>query len=194
MTSRFDSYEKTAIGQELAAIVMMPELVAEYCAMSRIGKPAVQACASDVAPIIEALPTTAERSSANQYVGWLVAKIMRSLGYELVSQRGRVSDGPYHTGAVWALRSNTVTLSHNVPSGISRRLQVMVKQGPGGVVADIDAIDSAGDPPRRVHIIVALNVPIADVRDKAVRYAERHGFGHIHVIDRARLADEELGI
>lgn len=193
MTTRFKNYEQTAIGRRLAAIVMMPELIAEYCALSRIGRPAVQACAQDVAPIIEALATKEERDAANQFVGWRVARIMRSLGYELVHERGRVNNATYRTGAVWALRNDGVTLGHNVPSGVTRKVQLIVKEGPNGVVADIDAVDSADNPPRRVRIVVGMNVPINDARDRAVRYAERHGFGHIQVIDRLRLAGDSLG-
>lgn len=193
MTNRFENYERTTIGRQLAAIVTMPELIAEYCALSRIGRPAVQACAQDVAPVIEALATKEERDAANQFIGWRVGRIMRSLGYELAHERGRVNNAPYRTGAVWALRNDGVILAHSLPSGVTRKIQLIVKEGPNGPIADIDAVYSAGNPPRRIRVVVGMNVPIGDAQDRAVRYAERHGFGHIHVIDPSHLASNILG-
>ena len=190
--TRFENYEQTVVGRRLSAIVTMPELIAEYCALSRIGRPAVQACAQDVAPIIEAEGTREERAAANQFVGWRVARIMRGLGYELVHERGRVNNAPYRTGAVWALRSDGVTLGYSVPSGVTRQIRMTVKEGSTGVVADIDAIDSANNPPRRVHVVVGMDIPINEARDSAVRYAERHGYGHIQIIDHLHLADDFL--
>lgn len=60
-------------------------------ALSKIGKPAVQAVAAEVAEIIEALPTKTERNSASQFCGWFVGQIMRPLGYHVVQERGRVA-------------------------------------------------------------------------------------------------------
>jgi hypothetical protein len=59
----------------------------------------VQAVASEVAEIIEALPTKAERDAASQFCGWFVGQIMRRLGYRVVQERGRVTGASFKTGA-----------------------------------------------------------------------------------------------
>jgi hypothetical protein len=187
MASRFETYETTENGKLLADIIMMPEMISEYVTLSRLGKPAVQAIANDVAPVIEALQTKAERDAANQFVGWRVAQIMRGLGYILVQERGRVTGAPYRTGAVWSYEPGQVKVSLSLPEGIVRRVDVRVKVNKqGNVVADIDASDVGQGQVHRVHRVLKVGMPINEAVPFAVGYAERHGFGYVHVLDGER--------
>jgi len=187
MASRFDKFESTKTGTRLAAIVTMPEMVPEYCALSRIGKPAVQAIAADVAPIINALTTKEERDAASQFVGWRVAKVMRSLGYTLIQERGRVTGAPYQTGAVWSYEAGGVKIALSLPQGISRKVVVRVKDDNGQAVADIDATGEGEGSVHRVHSILRVRVPFEEALEFATNYAARHGFGYVHILDGQRV-------
>jgi|GEM_PF-2653652 len=186
MASRFDSYETTETGARLTLIIAQPEMIPEYCALSRIGKPAVQAIGADVAPIIESMPTKKERDAASQFVGWRVAKVMRALGYTLIQERGRVTGAPYRTGAVWSYEPGGVKVAVSIPEGISRKVDVRVKAEGGQIVADIDATDKGEGSVHRLHSILRMRVPFEEAIDYATSYAERHGFGYVHVLDADR--------
>jgi hypothetical protein len=186
MASRFDNYETTETGARLTQIIALPEMIPEYCALSRIGKPAVQAIGADVAPLIENLPTKEERDAASQFVGWRVAKVMRGLGYTLIQERGRVTGAPYRTGAVWSYEPGRVKVAVSIPQGISRKVDVRVKTEGGQIVADIDATDEGEGSVHRLHSILRMRVPFEEAIDFATSYAERHGFGYVHVLDADR--------
>lgn len=190
-SKRFASYAETTIGQRLATLIDVPERVIEFRLMSSLGKPAVQAIAADVAPIINALPTKADRDSANQFCGWRVGQIMRELGYDLINERGRVSDAPYKTGAVWRHLDQPVEVVTSVPVGRAR-VDLSVRKSEGGdVIADWEAVISARDAARRIHQIGALSKPVRAAFREAVAYAERWGIPFLWVKDPSRLFPRE---
>lgn len=187
MASRFETYGLTETGARLTRIVTMPEMIPEYRALSRVGKPAVQAIGADVAPIIDGLPSKAERDAASQFVGWRVAKVMRGLGYLLIQERGRVSDAPFRTGAVWSYAPGHVKVAFSVPAGITRKVDVLVRSDRADdVMADVDAKDEGEGGRHSVRTVLRLNVPFDEAIEFATAYAERHGYGYIHVIDGGR--------
>ena len=69
----------------------------ELCA--RLGIPSVAVIAQDLS---DAVPARRKDRAFKIWVGAEVAKVMRSLGYEIVQRRGRVPWGRYFTyAAVW---------------------------------------------------------------------------------------------
>lgn len=187
MASRFENYETTEIGALLTSIITLPEMIPEYCALSRVGKPAVQAVGADVAPIIESLSTKEERDAASQFVGWRVAKVMRGLGYALIQERGRVTGAPYRTGAVWSYAPGQVKVALSIPEGITRTVQVLVRaKDDGEVVASVDAKDGDLGSVRSMRTILRQDVVFEGAIEFATTYAERHGYGYVHVIDGDR--------
>jgi hypothetical protein len=103
MTTRFESYGRTALGRRLAEIVTAPERYGEFRAFSREGFPAVTALISLVKPELEALRPAKRREFdvAKQFVGWAVGKIMRDHGHNIVG-RSRVPGGLFTVGAIWS--------------------------------------------------------------------------------------------
>ncbi|WP_157020547.1 hypothetical protein [Paracoccus sp. 228] len=180
--SHFESYGRSETGRQLSEIVSMSEMIAEYVAMSRIGKPAVQAIASDVAEVIEGLPGKTERDLANQFVGWQVGQIMRGLGYKIINKRGRVNNAPFKTGAVWSSKPD-VEVRRSPIEGVPRRIEVKVSvEVDGHAVASIDAVDVARDRIGKVRHILHHNIPAQEALEKAKTYAERHGYRYVHVL------------
>jgi hypothetical protein len=102
MTTRFESYSRTARGQRLTAIIKAPERYSEYRAFSREGFPAVTALVSLVRPELEPLRRSKrhEFDAAKQYVGWAVGRIMRANGHAIVGS-SRVPGGLFTVGAIW---------------------------------------------------------------------------------------------
>lgn len=180
--SQFESYGQTQTGRQLSEIVSMPEMIAGYVTMSRIGKPAVQAIADDVAEVIKGLPGKTERDFANQFVGWRVGQIMRGLGYEIINKRGRVSNATFKTGAVWSASPN-VEIRRSPMEGVPRKIEVKVSVGEDGqAVASVDAVDVARDSVGKVRHILHHNIPAQEALEKARAYAERHGYRYVHVL------------
>jgi hypothetical protein len=101
MTTRFESYGRTALGRRLAEIVTAPERYGEYRAFSREGFPAVTARISLMRPELEPLRRTKrqEFQAAKQFVGWAVGQIMRDHGHKTVG-RWRVPGSLFTVGAI----------------------------------------------------------------------------------------------
>ena len=192
MSNRFEAFGETPTGRALGAIIDAPELVPEFRALSGIGRPAVQAVASHVSGIIEALPTKADRDAANQYCGWRVGQRMRGLGYRLVRERGRVSGAPFKTGAVWAYRNDEVRLVRSLPHGTTRRIELVVKRlGTDEIVGEWSAVQSGADPGRRVHTFVEGPKVIKTAVENARAYARRWNFGFVLIRDQDNLLPDD---
>ena len=103
MTTRFESYGRTALGRRLATVISTPERYAEYRAFSREGFPAITALVSVVRPELEPLRHYDRREfdAAKQFVGWVVGRIMRGHGHKAVG-RARVPSGLFTVGAIWS--------------------------------------------------------------------------------------------
>jgi hypothetical protein len=106
MTTRFESYCRTAQGQRLAAIIKAPERYPEYRAFSREGFPAVTALISLLRPELEPLRLADRRAfdAAKQFVGWAVGATMRDHGHAIIG-RSRVPGGLFTVGAIWSAKS-----------------------------------------------------------------------------------------
>ena len=188
MSNRFEAFGETPIGRTLGFIIDAPELVPEFRAMSEVGKPAVQAVATHVSEVINALPTKERRDAANQFCGWRVGQIMRGLGYRMVQTRGRVSRAPFKTGAVWAYRNDEVRVVRSLPEGIARRIELVVKRSTTGeVVGEWMAVQSASDPVRRVHTIVEKPKVLQCALENARNYAKRWHFRFVLIRDPEKL-------
>lgn len=192
MSNRFQSYSETPTGLRLIEAIDVPELIPEFLALSKIGKPAVQAVAGEVAEIIEALPTKSERDAASQFCGWFVGQIMRRLGYRVVQERGRVTGAPFKTGAVWEPESREVQIVSGLPVPCPRRVELKVVKGAEGeVLGDWHAVQTATGPTRRVHTIVESPKPVETALRNAKRYAEKWGFEIVWIQDPDRLFPHE---
>jgi CubicO group peptidase (beta-lactamase class C family) len=187
MSHWLSTYGVTETGRHLVEIIDQPEHFATFVMLSEQGKPAVQAVANEVAAIIDALPSKKERDAACQFVGWYVGQIMREAGYVVVQDRGRVSDAPYKTGAVWALGPVEPKLTLDSPPMLPQgRIQLTVSTGENGVVADWELTTSdktRSGTPRRVHRIMSVKKPIAAAVAEVIAYARRHGHAQISIVD-----------
>jgi hypothetical protein len=191
MSNWFSSYATTNTGAQLADIIDQPEYLFEFRRLSEDGKPAVQAVARDVAPIINALPSKRERDAASQFVGWYVGQVMRDTGYEVAKERGRVTDAPYKTGAVWRQIASEPILVTEAPSVSGPgRLELRVVSDNGELVADWEVTTTATSRitghPRRVHTIKSNRRPIKQAVEEALAYAKRFGFPAVWVNDPGR--------
>src|SRR6202035_4823319 len=103
VTTRFESYCRTAQGQRLEAIIKAPERYPEYRAFSREGFPAVTALISLLRPELEPLRLADRRAfdAAKQFVGWAVGSVMRNHGHAIIG-RSRVSGGLSTVSAIWS--------------------------------------------------------------------------------------------
>jgi hypothetical protein len=187
MSGQYESFANTPIGIALSDAIDTLERFSEFRALTEAGKPAVQAIARDVAPIIEALPTKKERDAASQFCGWYVAQIMRSSGYEIAQNRGRVSNAPYQTGAVWRQTDRAVQLvTARPPEAGSGRLELAVKQGDSGVVAEwieTKAVTSrTTGAVRKVHTI-SRQKPVKEACEEALAHAKRIGIPFVWITD-----------
>jgi hypothetical protein len=184
----FQSNAGSEIGRTLSELMDAPEFIPEFRALSKIGKPAVQAVTAEVAPTIEALPTKVERDAASQFCGWFVGQTMRPPGYRVVQERGRVTNAPFKTGAVWESENQPVQVVTSLPPNCSRRIEMKVWRGEDGeFLGEWNAVHVASNPIRRVHIIVEAAKPVASALKQATEYAERRGFNVIWVQDPQRL-------
>ncbi len=191
MSHWLTTYGGTETGLRLTEIIDQPEHFAAFVTLSEQGKPAVQAVAQDVAATIAALPSKKERDAACQFVGWYVGQMMREAGYVVVQERGRVSEAPYKTGAVWAPGpiepKLTLTQPAMRPQG---RLQLNVSMGKDSVAADWELTTSdktRSGTPRRVHRIMSVKKPIAAAVAEVIAYARRRGHALIWVVDPGNL-------
>jgi hypothetical protein len=102
MTTRFESYSRTSLGQRLAAIINAPARYPEYRAFSREGFPAITALVSLLKPELEALRLADRRAfdAAKQFVGWAVGSMMRHHGHGIIG-RSRGPVGLFTVGAIW---------------------------------------------------------------------------------------------
>jgi hypothetical protein len=191
-SNRFQSYSETPTGRQLIDAIDVPELIPEFLALSRIGKPAVQAVADEVATIIEALPTKSERDAASQFCGWFVGQIMRRLGYRVVQERGRVTGAPFKTGAVWEAGHREVQIVSALPTPCPRRVELKVQRGnDGAILGDWLAVQTAISPTRRVHTIVEGPKPVEIALHHAKEYAEKWGYDIVWIQDPGRLFPRE---
>ena len=103
MTTRFEAYGRTPLGQRLASIVTAADRYPDYRAFSREGFPAVTALISLLKPELQPLRLTGrhEFDVAKQFVGWAVAQIMRARGHTVVG-RSRVRGGLFTVGTIWS--------------------------------------------------------------------------------------------
>ena len=196
MSNWFVAFADTPVGVALAEIVDTPERYLDFLVMSENGKPAVQAIAREVGPIIDALPTKQERVAASQFCGWRVAQIMRSAGYEIAQERGRVSDAPFQTGAVWKQINQEVRLvTAPPPAAGPGRVELEVKQRDNDtIVAErivtMSATSRSTGVVRRVHILGGLR-PVVEACQEAIAYAKRMGISDVWINDPDHLFPKE---
>jgi len=102
MTTRFECYGRTPLGQRLASIITATGRYAECRAFSREGFPAVTALVSLIRPELERVQQSnrPEFNRAKQFVGWMVAGAMRYHGHKIVG-RSRVPGGLFTVGTIW---------------------------------------------------------------------------------------------
>jgi hypothetical protein len=194
MSNWFESFADTSVGTALADAIDTPERFFEFRTLSENGKPAVQAVAREVGPIIESLTTKRERDAASQFCGWYVGQIMRSSGYEIIQERGRVSDAPFQTGAVWKQIDREVQLV-TAPPHVSApgRLELDVKKGESGAAVakwmlTLSARHRATGAVRRVHTIMSPeSKPVDEACREALGYAKRMGIPFVWVHDPLKL-------
>jgi hypothetical protein len=188
MSNWFSSYASTPVGIALADAIDIPGRLFEFRALSEINRPAVQAVAADVTPIISALESKRDRDAASQFVGWYIGQIMRDAGYEVVQDRGRVSNAPYKTGAVWRQTNRSIQLvTEPPPVAGPGRLELRVTKDAGeNIVASWTVTTSAMSrhgQPRRVHTIMSSPRPVEEALQEALSYAQRTGFPCIWIND-----------
>jgi hypothetical protein len=197
MSNRFEAFAVSGTGIALADAINTTERFFEFRTLSENGKPAVQAIARDVVPIIEKLPTKKERDSASQFCGWYVGQIMRAAGYEIIQKRGRVGDAPFQTGAVWKQIDRGVQLVTAPPQvSMPGRLELEIKQGDcGSVVAEwtvtMTATSRVTGAVRRKHLIMSPARPVDEACQEALGYAKRLGIQFVWVNDPSGLFPKE---
>jgi hypothetical protein len=192
MSRRFQSYSETQTGRSLMQAIDIPEMIPEFLALSKIGKPAIQAVAVEVTEIIEALNTKSERDSASQFCGWFVGQIMRSLGYRVAQERGRVTGAPFKTGAVWEPKGREVQIVSRLPIQCPIRVELKVIRGAeDDILGDWHAVQAATGAARRVHTFVESPKSVEIALRNAKRYAEKWGFDIVWVHDPDRLFPRE---
>jgi hypothetical protein len=194
MSSRFESFANTPIGITLSDAIDTFDRFSEFRALSEAGKPAVQAIARDVAPIIERLPTKEQRDAASQFCGWYVAQIMRSAGYEIAQSRGRVSDAPYQTGAVWQANRAVQLVTARPPEAGSGQLELAVKQSDSGVVAEwteTKTVTSRTTGAVRRYHTISRQKPVKEACQEVLAHAKQMGIPFVWVIDPDHLFPKE---
>jgi len=104
MNKRFDSVRHTPLGQQLIALVDVPNRMIEFKAFSREGFPAVTALVSEASALLEGLRKTDKKlfNFAKQFVGDLVGAAMRDAGFKKVQDQKAVPGKLFTVGAVWA--------------------------------------------------------------------------------------------
>jgi hypothetical protein len=127
MTTPFDAYSRSALGQRLAAIANDPARYPEYSGFSREGFSAVTALVTLLRPELEPLEKAdpKEFNAAKQFVGWAVGAVMRSHGHKMVG-RSRVPGRLFTMGAIWsaapAAQPLSLTLQHRALPGVPNHL------------------------------------------------------------------------
>ena len=104
MTSRFDHFATTTLGQRLAAIIDGPNRYIEMAAFSREGFPAVTALVSLLRDLLEPLRLTDPKlfDAAKQFCGFRVGETMRAHGHVIVRRAARVPGGLFTVATVWS--------------------------------------------------------------------------------------------
>lgn len=190
---RYEKYAQSDIGKALAELIDEPHRFIEYQLLESLGRPAVQAIAKDVAPIIDVLPTKTEREMANKFCGWYVGQCMRANRREIVNRRGRVANAPFKTGAVWRLSGEPVEVVRSLPAKCSSRVELSVKRSAGGQVQGSgDIVYSAINPTRRVHEILGIDQPIEKAFLAAREAATRRGIPYLLLLDPDNLFPQSL--
>lgn len=107
MTTRFESFGKTPLGIEIAAVVDQPNRLIEFDAFSREGFPAVTALVSQLTPLLERVKrdNPAQFGPSKQFVGWYVGQQLRAADRTMVKESKAVPGKLFSVGAVWSFRS-----------------------------------------------------------------------------------------
>ncbi|MBU3891050.1 hypothetical protein [Methylosinus sp. KRF6] len=193
MSSRFENYAETEIGRKISYIINWPDRILEYRLLSNLGMPAVQAIAAEVTPLIDALPDKRSRDAASQFCGWAVGRRLRAAGYEVVRDRGRVSDAPFKTGAVWH-RTQPLQVTAE-PGGPTEggSVELGVERGKEGRVIGRWRLSITGGPySYSIHEMKGIKIPLHEAFHDAREYAERYGFATLRVtIPSSEFSEEE---
>jgi hypothetical protein len=182
MSNWFEDYSITNLGRQLLYIIRRPDRILEYRLLSNLGMPAVQAIASEVRPLIDALPGKRSRDAASQFCGWAVGQRLRAAGYEVARDRGRVSDAPFKTGAVWhRIRPLKITTDPEAPTEAGS-VELGVERDENGQVIGRWRLSMTEDLFSLViHELEGFKVPIERAFQDAREYAERYGFATLRV-------------
>lgn len=104
MSTRFEAFLRTELGQKIAQIIDTPHRQIEFDAFSREGFPAVTALVSELSPLLFDMRETdkAGFNAAKQFVGWYVGKKMATAGRTIVNPSKSVPGKLFSVGAVWS--------------------------------------------------------------------------------------------
>jgi hypothetical protein len=191
MSNWFPNYRMTETGRALTQIIQRPDRMLEFRLLSNLGMPAVQAIASDVTPIIDSLTTKAERDTASQFCGWAVGQLMRRAGYEVVQERGRVTEAPFKTGAVWQRERGLQIVDAPPPDEGQGQVELGVRRDENGEVIAGWRLVSTSTTTQVFYEIVSKDEPIELAFLAACDYAERYGFPTLWINDRDKLFPDE---
>ncbi len=108
MHSRFDRFRDTPLGEQLEALIELPEHYIEFAALSRVGVAAIAAIQDE---IVRKFPEIEANATARQFCGAMIADVMRRHGHEVVQTRGRVGGALFSYGAVYSAYPQLLPLS-----------------------------------------------------------------------------------
>ena len=104
MHSRYDSFARTPLGQQIAAIIAHPDRLIEFNAFSREGFPAVTALVSELSPVLIPLKASDPKifNFAKQFVGAYVGDVMQRADRTMVREAKAVPGKLFSVGALWS--------------------------------------------------------------------------------------------
>ena len=104
MHTRYDSFARTTLGQQIAAMIEHPDRLAEFNAFSREGFPAVTALVSQLSPVLIPLKASDPKTFnfAKQFVGAYVGDMMQRAECTMVHKAKAVPGKLFSVGTLWS--------------------------------------------------------------------------------------------
>ena len=104
MQQRYDSFARTGLGRQIAAIIDRKDRQIEFNAFSREGFPAVTALVFELSPELLKLKSSDPKlfNFAKQFVGAYVGDMMKEADYSIDRPAKAVPGKLFTVGAVWA--------------------------------------------------------------------------------------------
>lgn len=173
MSNRFEKYAQTEEGQAFVRVIEASDNVAKYREHSLAGRPALQALASILAPMLDALASKKDQDFLRRFAGYWVGKVMRGLGFHSVREGKRIPGSVIGTGTVWAIDPQGIRVLDVRPADCANRIELKVYRGPDGQpTAEWEAVQS-----------VEKAAPAATALAGAKDYATKWGINTIVVHD-----------